>query len=302
MSILFPAPVLRACDARRARVPLLWITAALSLLVHLAALFVYWPDIFPKDKLSEKAGDMRKSMRVMLNPLPDQAPTAPAARAVPAPPVPRAPPRPRAAAPLPRVAQAVPPAPAHPLAAVPATPAVTGNRPAPSAPANTTPSPPAPAEDLAAMIEARRRARAQNAPAGIAAPPPPQPAEDDIARRDRIVAANMSTIRAPTLGDKPNNSGGVFSIQRLGPFDAEFLFYGWNKDVNRRMSQVIEVRIGNHGTIELAVVRRMIAIVREHEREDFSWQSQKAGRVVRLSARAADTAAFEEFLMREFFR
>ena len=152
------------------------------------------------------------------------------------------------------------------------------------------------------MIEARRRARAQNAPPGTPTPPPPQPAEDDIARRDRIVAANMSTIRAPTLGDNPKNSGGVFSIRRMGMVDAEFLFYGWNKDVNRRMSQVIEVRIGNNSTMELAVVRRMIAIIREHEREDFAWQSARAGRVVTLSARARDNAALEEFFAREFFR
>ena len=148
------------------------------------------------------------------------------------------------------------------------------------------------------MIEARRRARADNLPA----PPPPQPAEDDLARRDRIVAANMSRLRAPTMGDDPRRSGGVFELRRVGTFDAEFLFYGWNKDVNRRMSQVIEVRIGNNSTIQLAVVRRMIAIIRDYEQEDFSWQSPRVGRVVTLSARARDNAGLEEFFMREFFR
>ncbi len=294
LSILFPASILRPRETRVTRVPVVWITAALSVLVHLVALLVYWPDILPKDKYSEKAGDLRKSIRVMLNRLPDQAPTAPAARAAPSRPAP------------PPVAKTAPPAPVRPSAAAPAVPVITGNTPSPSvssaAPAPPVPPQAAPAEDLSAMIEARRRARARNAPPGTPTPPQQQPAEDDIARRDRIVAANMSTIRAPTLGDKPNHSGGVFAVQRLGPFDAEFVFYGWNKDVNRRMSQVIEVGIGNHSTIELAVVRRMIAIVREHEREDFNWQSQKAGRVIRLSARAGDNAALEEFLMREFFR
>ena len=296
MSLLFPASVLRGAPRRPARVRLLWVAAGLSVLMHLLALLVYWPDIFPKDKHNEMAGDMRKSMRVMLAPLPDQPPTAPAARAAPAPP---APPPPRTAAPPPPwVAKAAPPAPARASAA----PVITGNTPSPPL-SSAAPAPPsaAPAEDLNAMIEARRRARAQNAPAGTSTPPPPQPAEDDIARRDRIVAANMSTIRAPTLGDNPKNSGGVFSIKRMGTVDAEFLFYGWNKDVNRRMSQLIEVRIGNHSTMELAVVRRMIAIIREHEREDFAWQSARAGRVVTLSARARDNAGLEEFFIREFF-
>ena len=45
----------------------------------------------------------------------------------------------------------------------------------------------------------------------------------------------------------------------------------------------------------------MIAIVREYEKEDFSWQSARLGRVVTVSARAADNAGLEEFLMREFF-
>ena len=84
-------------------------------------------------------------------------------------------------------------------------------------------------------------------------------------------------------------------------FDAEFLFFGWNKDVNRRMSQVVEVKLGNNGDIRIAIVRRMIALIREHEKENFSWQSQRLGRVVTLSARLADTSGLEEFFMREFF-
>lgn len=297
MSLLFPASVLRGAPRRPVRVRLLWVAAGLSVLMHLVALFVYWPDIFPKDKQSEMAGDMRKSMRVMLTPLPDQAQTAPAARAEPVRPV-----RPAPSAQPPRVVTPPP----KTARAAPAAPVITRNTPAPpvvsAAPATPPPAQPAPADDLSAMIEARRRARAQNAPAGTPTPPPPQPAEDDIARRDRIVAANMSTIRAPTLGDNPKNSGGVFLIRRMGAVDADFLFYGWNKDVNRRMSQVIEVRIGNHSTIQLAVVRRMIAIIREHEQEDFAWQSARAGRVVTLSARARDNAGLEEFFIREFFR
>jgi hypothetical protein len=45
----------------------------------------------------------------------------------------------------------------------------------------------------------------------------------------------------------------------------------------------------------------MIAIIRDHESEDFIWESQRLGRDVRLSARLSDNAGLEDFMMREFF-
>jgi hypothetical protein len=45
----------------------------------------------------------------------------------------------------------------------------------------------------------------------------------------------------------------------------------------------------------------MIAIIREHESGDFAWESQRLGRDVSLSARTADNAGLEDFLMRDFF-
>ena len=93
----------------------------------------------------------------------------------------------------------------------------------------------------------------------------------------------------------------MFDIERLGYDSAEFMFYGWNKDIRRNTMQVIEVRKGNNSDIRIAVVRRMIAIIREHEDGDFVWESQRLRRSVTLSARPRDNAGLEEFLMREFF-
>ena len=67
-----------------------------------------------------------------------------------------------------------------------------------------------------------------------------------------------------------------------------------------KSKQVIEVRKGDNPDIRIAVIRRMIVIIREHETEDFSWESHRLGREVRLSARASDTAGLEAFMMREF--
>lgn len=83
--------------------------------------------------------------------------------------------------------------------------------------------------------------------------------------------------------------------------DAEFVFFGWNKDIKRNSRQRIEVTRGEHPSIELAVVRRMIGIIREHEKGDFTWVSHRLGREVTLSARPSDTVGLEEFLMKEFY-
>ena len=63
------------------------------------------------------------------------------------------------------------------------------------------------------------------------------------------------------------------------------LFFGWNKDISRNAKQLIEVRRGENSDIRIAVIRRMIAIVREHETGDFIWESPRLGRQLTLSAR-----------------
>jgi hypothetical protein len=159
-------------------------------------------------------------------------------------------------------------------------------------------SPPSVAEaypDLAAYVAARRAARGEAA-SGTAAPD-----EVENSKRDRIVAANLASINTPTFGAATRHSGGLFQITQLHSDAAEFTFFGWNRDIGRRATQRIEVRRGNASDIRIAVVRRMIAIIREYEQEDFTWRSVRLGREVTLSARAVDNAGLEDFLMREFF-
>jgi hypothetical protein len=106
--------------------------------------------------------------------------------------------------------------------------------------------------------------------------------------------------RTPTFGDD-RNGGGIFRIERMGYDAAEFYFFGWNTDIRRNSKQLIEVRKGDNPDIRIAVVRRMIAIIRDREPEDFVWVSQRLGRNVTLSARQSDNAGLEDFLMQEFF-
>ena len=278
-------------------IPTIWIAVALSVLLHVAVLWKWLPQLqlhLPSPELSER-GETSGSLSVQLAPPPhppSSPQSAPALQSqpAPAPPRPAHPPPPRTSAPV--IALRTPSA---------AAPAV----PAPAAPAPAAPPEPPRAQtdgDLASFIEARRRARGDTAAppsSGMASNAPP--VEDDNARSSRIAAANLATQRKQTFGYDPSQGGGVFQLVRVGYNDAEFLFFGWNKDIRRNTKQLIEVRKGNNADTRIAVIRRMIAIIREYEQQDFLWESRRLGRSMMLSARPRDNAGLEEFLMLEFF-
>mgnify|MGYP000188239126 CR=1 FL=1 len=83
--------------------------------------------------------------------------------------------------------------------------------------------------------------------------------------------------------------------------NAEFYFFGFDKDIGRNAKQRIEVSKGNNSDIRIAVVRKMISIIRENVSGDFTWVSQRLGRQVRLSARPEDNAGLEDFIMHDIF-
>jgi hypothetical protein len=209
------------------------------------------------------------------------------------------------------------PAPSPPAqsAAAPRAQASAAARPVPRAsPERPAPSPaappsvaaaPAPARaarsaepDLMAYVEARRRARgaANEDPASA---PRAEPSDDQ--RANRIAMANLASANSVVFGYDPSRSGGVFTIEHMGYDYAEFTFTGWNSDARRHTKQLIEVRKGTNADIRIAIVRRMIAIIREYEPEEFTWDSQRLGRSLALSSRLRDNAGLEEFMMLEFF-
>ncbi|MGB8432835.1 MAG: hypothetical protein WCE38_01055, partial [Burkholderiales bacterium] len=163
-------------------------------------------------------------------------------------------------------------------------------------------APPSIEGDLSSYIEARRRARSEARPY---APPvetssaPPE--EDERERHNRVVAANLGLLRTPEFGHDPEGGGGIFQVQRMGLDDAEFVFFGWNKDIRRNSRQLIEVQRGDNSDIRIAVIRRMIAIIRENESGDFVWMSKRLGQNITLSARLRDNEGLESFLMRDMF-
>ena len=156
------------------------------------------------------------------------------------------------------------------------------------------PEPPADAPtDLSEYInqaKARRRAEGLfDTPDSAPAPAAKQPSADEV---------RMANIRRNL--QNPGTSG-IFQIMRIGPRTAEFTFRAWTTGQSNPKLQTIQVQAGPDGSIELAIIRRMIQLIREHYKEDFNWESHRLHRVVVLSAREKDTAGLEEFLMREFF-
>ncbi len=277
-------------------IPRVWVTFALSIVVHTAALVVLLPRL-PGHIPWQEQGETSERLEVELasqraaTPAPPTLPSSaapsrvtrtivsPSARARSAPPPPRgaplaltvttpqAPPLPP---PAPTPGIGFPPALPSAIAAAEASPAVGG--------------------DLSSFIAARRRARDEQS----------TPANDASERHDRIIAANMPG-QGPLDDELRKRGGGIFEITRMTFADAEFLFFGWNGDARRRKTQAYEVRLGNDGDIRIAIVRRMIAIIREHDQGDFRWHSWRLHRIVVLSARAEDNAALEDFMLQEFF-
>ena len=157
----------------------------------------------------------------------------------------------------------------------------------------TTP-PPAEA-DLSAYIAAQKRARGE-----LSADAPS--AETERANRGALSSAALKPSAPITFEPKPQTpSGGVFQIRRRGYDYAEFMFYGWNQNFRRAVPQMIEVRKGDNSDIDIAVIRKIIEIIRDYERGDFSWYSKRTGKSLTLSARARDNSGLEEFMMQEFY-
>jgi hypothetical protein len=282
-------------------IPTIWVAFALSLIVHVAALWEWLPRMrhMTLDALAPSEANAPLAVRLVA---PQSALSVPAPASPPSPE--RQPQRPPVA--KSRPPKAVPRAPPAPpvIAVAPPAPGIALSPPAsPPVASPTTPTPAGPPleGDLSSYIAARRRARGDTESSPSPGTTASAPVEDDIARRDRIVASNLAPPNSQTFGELPKNSGGIFGITRLGYTDAEFTFFGWNKDIRRRASQRIEVRQGDNSDIRVAVIRRMIAIIREYEQEDFVWESRRLGRNVSLSARLTDNAELENFMMREFF-
>ncbi len=263
---------------------------ALSLLLHLVALWSWSSNIKmrPSDdmRMGEQGGTL--AVRIAMPPTPPAPPPRPAPSA-------QSPPVPERRLAMPKSA---------PKSAAAAPRVLTTERQARSAMV----APPRPGEagravlgeDLASYVEARRRGREPPAQPSTPAQPAP-PAESEQARQNREAAARLGFSATPTFGSNKNLGGGTFQVRSVTFDRAELAFYGYNKLINRISLQVFEVQRGSNPSMQIAVVRKIIEIIREQESGSFLWESLRLRRDLTLSARPADNAALEAFMMEEFF-
>ena len=249
------------------------LTVGLSLLVH-GIVFLYAP---VRDRTGEEAGSASPAivpLNVRLMPPGEPATVVPpSAEATPVP----APRRERILA-------------ARDPSATPSPRAVEPPAPEPE----PVPAPVAPAPfDMAALIQANRERRRLAEAAAVRGGGGREPTANEGAQ------ANLNrNLRSLARSD---GTGGVFQIRRMGAQTAEFAFNGWNRARRGQWRELIEVQVGPDGDLQRAIVRRMIALIREHYTGNFQWESYRLDRVLVLSAAPEDNEGLEEFLLREFF-
>ena len=276
----------------RLTIPTIWVAVALSLLFHALGLFG-WISKAPVPFQEPKLGKPSDTLAIRLVE-PKRAAPGVAHEAAP-PPAPPAPPTPTAKRKIP------PPQARQPVVASAVPERLPRIPPLDRASAPVTPPPGtprvAPTGDLASFVASRRRERGDPAPAQAQQ----APSESEQQRHNRVVAENLGLTKTPTFGNDPARGDGVFTVRSMAFDTGEFAFYGWNKAINRDSLQVIEVRRGSNENMEIAMVRRMILVIRELSSGDFQWQSRRLGKGVWLSARLQDTAELEAFMLREIF-
>lgn len=259
-------------------------TLGLSLLVHVAALSLL-PRVRGTGLGDEAPLPAAERLEVLL-----------AAPVQSAPPSEIAPPSRQQVAPALRRAR--PAAVPRPIVRAPAldapAPETPGNQPPPVVVARGAPAPIArhPAGDLSSYIAARRRERGET------------PSDAGEIQRDGPSTSIAANLPPPATGVATQNTrrgGGMFEIRRMNYDDAAFEFFGWNNEMGRKAPQLVEVRIGDNPDMRTAVVRKMIAIIREHSKGDFVWRSPHREDGVTLSARPRDNGELESFLLHDLF-
>ncbi|OGV76670.1 MAG: hypothetical protein A3I83_02930 [Methylotenera sp. RIFCSPLOWO2_02_FULL_45_14] len=114
------------------------------------------------------------------------------------------------------------------------------------------------------------------------------PSEEQV--RDERIKRNFQT-----------GTNGIFEITSLSSRNATFAFRGWTSDYSSSKRQFFEVEAKSGQDVRLVMIKRMIALIREHYQGDFNWESHRLGRSVVQSARPEDNAGLEDFMMMEFF-
>lgn len=276
----------------RITVRVITVAVAVSIFIHVLLLVLpLMRDTKPLKMPADEIGPLAVRIEPSA-PAPAQQKAQP--RPEPSPPPPVAPtvqPRPTPAPPRPRltVPKRTPRVTAPPQIVVP----VPAPQPEPQPQARPQPQPQQPpAQDMSDYVAQRRAARGA---------PTEGREESDDERANRIARANIQAQQRAASPEMVDGGGGLFQLDRTGQTDADFIFRGWSTDFKRNTGLTVHVTRGDNPDIKLAVVRKMIEIIRERKNGDFEWYSYKRGKSITMSARPGDTARLEAFLLHEFY-
>jgi len=249
---------------------------SLSVLIHVLLFLVLRPSL---QKIEPQASSSHEPLEVtFVQSTPKQAAKQPE-------PQPKAKPV-RKPAPQPKQIARAKPSPSAPIA-----------RQAPPVSNSATAITEAPPEmDMSTMLNAARERRRSSEDAAARENAAARAAEQGPSANE-IAQANIDFQARKASG--PSN--GMFEIVSKGPRIAQYLFYGWTRDARNKSRRTITVDAGLNGDVDKAIVDSMIAIIRQNVTGDFTFDSQRLGRVVTLSARVQDNAGLQAFLLREFF-
>ena len=247
------------------------IALLISLLLHAIVLFFVLPNIKPK----AAAPKSHVINITLLNPEPAKAtePLAEPVKPKPVEPKPIAPKQQKAA----KKETVSPKVIATPT---PLAPQQTTTQTAPKSPDRSPDQP----TDMMALVNANRQRRDGD---NRAYPEPSLPMED---ARDAVIKRNLAQ----------QGTNGIFQIKDMGLRTAQFTFRGWKSNYSNARLELVDVQAAPNESIEIAIVRKMIVVIRRDYSGDFHWLSPRYGDVIK-SARIEDTAELEKFLMEEFF-
>jgi hypothetical protein len=156
-------------------------------------------------------------------------------------------------------------------------------------------SEPLPGEDMQTYIKRQKEQR--QAAQGYT-----QKDSDEINTRDSSPMSEEDKRTAAIQRNlQPQGGNGIFQIREISLRTGRFTFKGWKNDYSKARQRDFDVEVPPGGDIQRAMVKKMIAIIREEYTGDFNWDSQRLGKVISLSARPADNAGLEDFLIEEFF-
>lgn len=121
-------------------------------------------------------------------------------------------------------------------------------------------------------------------------------AASDGPSTDQVIAANLNRAKHSAN----DGTGGVFQITSVGVREGSFRFNGWNP-ARDNWHESYTVDAGIDGDVKLAIVKKVIEVIRKYKKGDFEFESHRLGRMVPMSARPQDNDRLESFLLMELF-